>query len=130
MRTNRLTAIPRLDDMSTIRVATAADREPLRRVIAAAYAEFESSLPPELFRAYLCDLLDLGARATGSVQLVADLGGEVVGAVTFYPDGGAATGFGWPAGWAALRALAVEPAHRGRGIGHLLVTACIERATA
>ncbi len=128
MTAGRLTVVPR--EVTTIRVATDADTEAVRRVIAAAYAEFEVSLAPGLFTAYLSNLLDLDGRAASSVQLVADLDGEVVGAVTFYPDAGAATGFGWPTGWAALRALAVDPTHRGRGVGQLLVSACIERATA
>ena len=126
MAIGRLTVVPR--EVTRIRVATNADTEAVRGVIAAAYAEFESSLEPGLFRAYMSNLLELDSGAAGSVQLVADLGGEVVGAVMFYPDAGAATGFGWPDGWAALRALAVDPAHRGRGVGQLLVSACVERA--
>jgi SAM-dependent methyltransferase len=47
--------------------------------------------------------------------------------VSFYPDA-AAEGFGWPADWAGIRALAVHPDHRGTGLARHLVEACIERA--
>ena len=45
-------------------------------------------------------------------MLVAEVDGDIVGTVTLYPDA-STIGFGWPAGWAAIRALAVDPAWRG-----------------
>lgn len=112
-----------------IRNATPADEPAIRRVIAAAYGEFDAVLSPDLHAAYLADLLDLDSRLADAVLLVADVDGEVVGTVSFYPDATAA-GFGWPSRWAAFRALAVDPSHRGRGAGGALVAACIERAAA
>jgi ribosomal protein S18 acetylase RimI-like enzyme len=112
---------------SVIRVATRADEDAVRRVIAAAYAEFAAVLPPALFDAYLENLLDLDARRNDALLLVAEVDGVVAGAVTFYPDA-AAEGFGWPSGWAGFRALAVDPDYRGRGIARALVAACIARA--
>jgi GNAT superfamily N-acetyltransferase len=41
-----------------------------------------------------------------------------------------AEGFGWPSGWAGVRALGVDPAVRGLGIGSALMQACYERARA
>ena len=61
--------------------------------------------------------------------LVAEHDRRVVGAVTFYEDA-AAEGLGWPAGWAGLRALGVDPAARRLGVGRALMDACLERALA
>jgi ribosomal protein S18 acetylase RimI-like enzyme len=39
-------------------------------------------------------------------------------------------GFGWPAGWAGGRGLAVDPAFRGHGVAMTLLTALEDRARA
>jgi len=74
---------------------------------------------------YAATLHALGADGTGEVLTAVD-GGEVVGTVMLLP---------WPGGnitrspaEAEIRALAVAPDARGRGIGAALVTAVIERA--
>jgi GNAT superfamily N-acetyltransferase len=112
-----------------VREARDADRQAVRRVLLAAYSEFATVLPPAVFGPYLADILDLDARAAGSRLLVAEHARRVAGAVSFYPDA-AEEGLGLPAGWAGLRALGVDPALRGRGIGRALVEACRQRALA
>ena len=74
---------------------------------------------------YAATLRSLGADGQGEVLAAVD-GGQVVGTVML---------LGWPAGqmaWgpgeAEVRALAVAPGARGRGIGAALVAAMIERA--
>jgi ribosomal protein S18 acetylase RimI-like enzyme len=52
-----------------------------------------------------------------------------VGTVTFFPDA-SGEGLGWPSGWAGLRALGVDPARRGLGIGRRLMDECFGRARA
>jgi GNAT superfamily N-acetyltransferase len=47
--------------------------------------------------------------------------------VSLYPDA-AREDLGWPAGWAGIRALTVDPRMRGRGLGMLLVDQCLARA--
>ncbi len=109
-----------------VRPATAADHAAIRDVIARAYRQYESILPPAIYKAYQADLADFDGRA-GAELLVAEAGAAVVGTVTFYADA-AAEGLGWPAGWAGVRALGVDPAQRGLGIARRLMRACTERA--
>ena len=80
-------------------------------------------LPPT--SGYAATLRALGADGQGDVLAAVD-GGQLVGTVML---------LGWPAGQMArgpgeaeIRALAVAPDARGRGIGAALVTAVIERA--
>jgi predicted N-acetyltransferase YhbS len=127
-----------------VREAHRSDRRAVRGVLLAAYREYAAVLPPDVFGPYLADILDLDARVGGpgglmersgsppvvpGRLLVAEHGGRVVGAVTFYEDA-AGEGLGWPAGWAGLRALGVDPAVRGHGVGRALVDACLEGARA
>jgi predicted N-acetyltransferase YhbS len=112
-----------------VREANRSDHQAIREVIAAAYRQYATVLPPVVFDGYLADLLDLDSRADDGLLLVAERAGRVVGTVTFFEDA-AKEGLGWPSGWAGLRALAVDPAARGHGIGRLLMEACRDRARA
>jgi predicted N-acetyltransferase YhbS/quercetin dioxygenase-like cupin family protein len=110
-----------------IRDAGRSDLPAARRVLLAAYQEYATALPPAVFGRYLGEILDVEGRSGTGRLLVAEHGGRVVGSVTYYDDA-AAEGLGWPAGWAGLRALGVEPSARGLGIGRALVEACRRRA--
>ena len=111
-----------------VREAQRSDRRAVRAVLLAAHRQYAAVLPPSVFGPYLADLLDLDARPDGKL-LVAEHDRRVVGTVTFYEDA-AAEALGWPAGWAGLRALGVDPAARGHGAGRALTDACLERALA
>ena len=112
-----------------VRDAGASDLPAVRRVLLAAYQEYAATLPPAVFGRYRNDILDAEGRAGVGEVLVAERGGRVVGTVTYYPDA-SLEGFGWPAGWAGLRALGVDPGARGLGVGRGLLAACLERAEA
>jgi GNAT superfamily N-acetyltransferase/mannose-6-phosphate isomerase-like protein (cupin superfamily) len=112
-----------------VRGAGRSDVPAIRRVLLASYQEYATDLPPAVFGRYLAELLDVEGRAGDGRLLVAEHGGRVVGSVTYYHDA-AAEGLGWPAGWAGLRALGVEPSARGQGVGRALVEACRRRALA
>ncbi|MET0323689.1 MAG: GNAT family N-acetyltransferase [Ilumatobacteraceae bacterium] len=111
----------------TIRTATLADWPAVRSVIAAAYHQYEAVLAPTVYRDYLADLLDTGRHAEAATILVAEADGTVVGTVCLYLEA-SRTGMNWSTGTAAVRALAVEPGHRGRGTARRLMDECIARA--
>jgi predicted N-acetyltransferase YhbS len=113
----------------SLRDAVRADHPAIREVITAAYREYETVLPPGGFEVYLLDLLDLDGRAEVGSLIVAERAGRVLGTVTYYDDA-SVEGLGWPSGWAGLRALGVDPAARGSGIGRLLMRECFDRARA
>ena len=78
---------------------------------------------------YRATLLDVAGRAEDADILVAvEPGGRILGAVTYVPGPHSAAAEFADASAAGIRFLAVDPLARGRGIGCLLVTACVERA--
>jgi predicted N-acetyltransferase YhbS len=111
----------------SVRDAEPSDHERIRDLLAAAYRQFASALEPAVYDRYIADILDLEARTRAGDLLVAERAGRIVGTVTFYGEA-RSEGFGWPPGWAGLRALGVDPAARGLGVGRLLMEACVDRA--
>jgi len=116
--------------MTVIRAATAADRDAIRAVTLAAYAQYEASLSPPFWEAYRRNILSTLAEAAPAEQIVAEDAGAVLGTVLLYPPHAALyTREGPPpSAWPEVRLLAVSPDGRGRGIGEALMRECAVRA--
>ena len=69
-------------------------------------------------------MADLAADAD---LLVAELDGHVVGAIVHVGPGRPRSAI-FPIEWSVIRMPVVDPAHRGQGIGSLLVAACMRCA--
>jgi ribosomal protein S18 acetylase RimI-like enzyme len=98
-----------------IRHAAPAEFAVVADVCVAAYAPFVAG-----DHAYLAELRDVARRAAAAELLVAADDGQVLGTVTFVPDGGPLEEIASPQE-AEFRMLAVYPAARGRGVGTALL---------
>lgn len=97
----------------------------LAALTVAAYAKL---LGEALGGPYLAELADVAARAdVGEVLVAVDDTEGLLGGVTFLPGPGPLAFIG-STDEAAIRYLAVAPPAQGRGVGALLVGACVDRA--
>ena len=116
----------------TIRELDPADRqevESVRAVLRRANEQFAGLVPAPLFAAYLADVLDIESRLPRSRTLVAEQDGVIVGCVSYFRDANdEGIGPSIPAGAAGIRAVAVDPIARGRGLGKRLAAAAVDLA--
>jgi ribosomal protein S18 acetylase RimI-like enzyme/anti-sigma regulatory factor (Ser/Thr protein kinase) len=116
-------------DVLTVRAAHGGEADAVGSVLTAAYAEHVAAFPADMATSYLAEVLDVAGRLQDPAYevLVATDADRVVGTVTFLGDAGA-DGHPWPPGGSVVRLLAVDPSVRGRGIGRMLLDACVHRA--
>ncbi|MGZ8513967.1 MAG: GNAT family N-acetyltransferase [Candidatus Limnocylindrales bacterium] len=83
------------------------------------------------YAAYEDELRDVAGRAeTCHVLVAVDDAGRILGAVTYVPGPGTPWSESEREREAGFRALAVDPAARGNGVGRALAMACVDRARA
>lgn len=121
-----------------IRDARPEEYDALGELIAGAYEEYAPG--PEasaefraVFDGYRLELRDVRSRLDSTDQIVAVLGGALVGGVSYYPPGKMHyenADVKIPSEWSGIRLLGVDPAARGHRVGRLLTEECIRRARA
>ena len=115
-----------------IREARSNEFDDVAALLALAYAEYAPDRGSERrsdWDEYFNDVTDVRGRVEdGSILIVAEQDGRLAGTATFYPSRCASSGGDWPAGWAAIRLVAVLPDARGRGVGSALTEHCLGRA--
>ena len=118
---------PPTPSAAIVRAAAPREQAAILDLLLRANRDYRAVLPTRIFDAYMRDLRMLAAAWADKDFLVADSDGALLGVVAFYRDA-SVQGLGLPAEWAGLRALAVDPEARGRGVGRQLAEACVLRA--
>jgi hypothetical protein len=78
-----------------LREARPAELDTIGETMVAAYAEFSPPDPPPQWLEYIEEIRDVRRRLASSTLIVAEDGGRIVGAVTYYPDGSKEPNGGW-----------------------------------
>jgi ribosomal protein S18 acetylase RimI-like enzyme len=109
----------------TIRTARESELETADRIAQRSFAEYEREYPAWI------PILDGGNPMSKIAEegelLVAEMDGAIVGCVGYIPPGRSRNPV-FDKEWAALRFMAVDPAHRGHGIARALADECRRRA--
>ena len=105
-----------------VRAAGQREQAAVLDLLLRANRDYRKVLPVRIYDAYMRDLRALAADWTDKDFLIAESDGALLGVVAFYRDA-SVQGLGLPPEWAGLRALAVDPEARGRGVGRQLAEA-------
>ncbi len=108
----------------TIRPITPADNKPLAVIIRNALAEFGANKPGTVYYDPTTDALFELFRRPGSVYLVAEQEGRLLGGAGIFPSEGL------PPGVCELVKMYLHPAARGMGLGRNLISRCLDWARA
>lgn len=120
--------VPAGEGELVIRDARPQEAEQVAALILESYAEFQNEVPATVWAAATAEWSDVLGRWHEAELIVAERHGELLGAVTFYPDGTLSRTEAWPPDWAALRILCVSHRARRQGVGSALTAECLRRA--
>ncbi|MGH3935998.1 MAG: GNAT family N-acetyltransferase, partial [Pseudonocardiaceae bacterium] len=112
-----------------IRPAGAEDLPAVRRIVSAAYAEFEPCLTPANWAQMMANIAKVIEPGAAGLLRVAQLGDQLAGTVTYLPPG-PKDYQRVPPEWAVIRVLGVEPTLRGLGVARALTEDCLALARA
>ncbi|RBL93641.1 GNAT family N-acetyltransferase [Chitinophaga flava] len=116
-------------DTLVYQMATLADAVAIRDLSLLSYGEFADVLEPAHWNTMhknQSDMENLTSLMKGSATFVCWSGDQLVGVVFLVPSGMATSIY--PADWAHIRRLGVDPAFRRMGIGRRLMEIAIEQA--
>jgi ribosomal protein S18 acetylase RimI-like enzyme len=117
------------DATPQVRPAVAEDLPTVRRIVTAAYAEFEPWLTPANWTRMTSNIAKVIEPGAPGLLRVAQLGDQLAGTVTYLPPG-PKDYQRVPPEWAVIRVLGVDPALRGRGVAQALTEDCLALARA
>jgi GNAT superfamily N-acetyltransferase len=106
-----------------------AEREAVQDLVRAAFLPYADAFGPELFDAYLADLLELDAGGDPVTLVATDGADRITGTMRLYPAGGTGA-VRLPADWACARAAAVAPDRLRDGVASALLAECERLAVA
>ncbi|MGH3670834.1 MAG: GNAT family N-acetyltransferase [Pseudonocardiaceae bacterium] len=112
-----------------VRQAVTEDLPAVRRIVTAAYAEFEPWLTPENWARMTGNIAKVVEPGAPGRLRVAELRDRIAGTVTYLPPG-PKDYQRVPAEWAVIRVLGVDPALRGHGVARALTDDCLALARA
>lgn len=112
-----------------VRPAVPEDLPAVRRIVMAAYAEFEPWLTPANWTRMSSNIAKVIKPGAPGMLRVAQLGDRLAGTVTYLPPG-PKDYQRVPPEWAVIRVLGVDPALRGRGVARALTADCLALARA
>jgi ribosomal protein S18 acetylase RimI-like enzyme len=113
----------------TVRAAVGEDLAIVRRIVIAAYAEFEPWLTAANWARMTSNIAKVIEPGAPGMLRVAQLGDQLAGTVTYLPPG-PKDYQRVPQEWAVIRVLGVDPALRGRGVARALTEDCLALARA
>lgn len=103
-----------------------ADAQRINDIAVAAFEQFKDAYTDwPVFRSRISTM---SALADAGEVIVAELEGEIVGAVAYIGPGMEKASF-FPPEWPVMRMLVVAPEARGQGVGRALAEVCLVRAT-
>jgi ribosomal protein S18 acetylase RimI-like enzyme len=101
------------------------DAEAVNRLALAAFEEFRTAYSD--WPAMIANISKMSTLAAVGELVVAEVGPTLVGAVTYVAPHRPKAAF-FDSAWPIVRMLAVDPKHRGQGVGAALMKECVRRS--